>query len=66
MSRDGVKLTGRKRLMKMAKKDLKLKRINGGFYTLEGYIPPSEVTPTRLRRITRLLMRKVKPPVKAS
>jgi hypothetical protein len=52
--------------MKTAKKHLKLKRIDGGFYTPEGYIPPREITPTRLRRITRTLMKKVKPPAKSS
>jgi hypothetical protein len=56
----------RKDLMQTAKKYLKLKRIDGGFYTLEGYTPPREITPTRLRRITKTLMKKVKPPAKAS
>jgi hypothetical protein len=52
--------------MKTAKKTLKLKKIDGGFYTLEGYTPPQEITPTKLRRITKTLMRRVKPPAKAS
>jgi hypothetical protein len=56
----------RKDLMKTAKKYVKLKRIDGGFYTPEGYTPPREITPTRLRRITKTLMKKVKPPAKAS
>jgi len=56
----------REDLMKTTKKSLKLTRINGGFYTLEGYTPPQEITPTKLRRITKTLMRRVKPPAKAS
>jgi hypothetical protein len=56
----------RKDLMQTAKKYLKLKRIDGRFYTPEGYTPPREITPTRLRRITKTLMKKVKPPAKAS
>jgi hypothetical protein len=56
----------RKDLMKTAKKHLKLKRSDGGFYTPEGYTAPQEITPTRLRRITKTLMRRVKPPAKAS
>jgi hypothetical protein len=52
--------------MKTVGKNVKLKPIKGGFYTPEGYIPPPEITPTKLRRITKLLLRKVKPPAKAS
>jgi hypothetical protein len=44
--------------MKTLKKSLKLRRINCGFYTIKGYTPPTEITPTRLGRITTLLMRK--------
>jgi hypothetical protein len=51
--------------MEVEKKRLRLKPIGEGFYTPEGYTPPAEVTLTRLCRITKLLMRKIKPPEKA-
>jgi hypothetical protein len=52
--------------MKTVRKNLKLKSIEGEFYMLEGYTPPPEITPAKLRRITKLLLQKVKPPAKAS
>jgi hypothetical protein len=52
--------------MRTVKEGLKLKPIAGGFYTLEGYTPPPAIAPTKLRRITQFLMRKVRPPAKAS
>ena len=52
--------------MKVEKKGLRLKPIGKGCYTAGGYTSSSEeVTPNMLRRITRLLMRKIKPPEKA-
>jgi hypothetical protein len=52
--------------MKTGKKSLKLKRIDGGFYMPEGYALPREITPTKLRRITKTLLKRVKPPAKVS
>jgi len=46
--------------MKTVRKNVKLKAIAGGFYTPEDYTSPPAITPTKLRRVTTLLLRKVK------
>ena len=52
--------------MRIVRKSLKLQRLDSGFYTPADFSAPKKITPTRLRRLTKILMQKVRSPAKAS